>query len=576
MERLSGNIQDIGRHYGTVVVGSGYGGAIAAARLRELDTVCLLERGKELHPGEYPRTLCDALEQIQAQMPGGRHGSPTAMFDFRLDRDISVLVGCGLGGTSLINANVALRAKEPKLRSKHWPAPIRAEGEHFLDPYYQKAEAMLGSTPYRGPSLKRLDALERAARILGGHFDKPNINVTFGPSHGQYVQQHPCVLCGDCVTGCNYWAKNTVLMNYLPLAHRQGAEIFTQVTVRSVRRGGGGKWEVCYQVLGEGRELFDAPNQFVSADRVVLAAGTLGSTEILLRSARAGLEVSKRVGRHFSGNGDMLGFAYDIDRPVHGVGMGSRPPPRDDLAVGPTITGTIDLADPNRPDEAILIEDGAMPGAVGSLLPGAFALAAPAIGTPPEGSPLAPLGRRVREAGGVLQGPYRGPLDRSFAYLVMSVDDDHGKLFLQDDRLRVRWHDVASRPVFRHDNGAVARATRGLNGTYVPDPIWTGPFGHSLITVHPLGGCVMADTAEDGVVNERGQVFRSTSGPDVHENLYVADGSIVPLPLGVNPLLTISALAERICDKILHPPAPAGTGPAPASGGTSPSGHDTP
>jgi cholesterol oxidase len=476
------------------------------------------------------------------------------MFDFRLGRDISVLVGCGLGGTSLINANVALRAKTSKLTSKHWPTEIQAEGERFLDAYYDKAEAMLGSVPYPGPNLKRLDALERAAKEVRGRFHRPKINVTFDPSQSKFVRQRACVLCGDCVTGCNYWAKNTVLMNYLPLAHRRGAQIFTEVAVRSVLRGEDNKWLVSFQALGGGRELFDAPDQFVTADRVVLAAGTLGSTEILLRSRLAGLKLSDRVGRDFSGNGDLLGFAYDIDRPVHGVGMGHRPPPAEELAVGPTITGMIDLSDEHRGDEGILIQDGAMPGVVGSLLPGAFAMAAPAIGSRPPGSPLAALRRRVREAGGLLQGPYSGPLDRSFAYLVMSTDDDHGELSLVDDTLRVRWPGVADRPVFRHDNGAVARATRGLNGTYVPDPIWTGPFGHSLITVHPLGGCVMADTAEKGAVNHLGQVFSSQSGAGAYCDLYVADGSIVPLPLGVNPLLTISALAERICAHMLGVP----------------------
>ncbi len=563
MDRLSRNIQDIERHYSTVVVGSGYGGAIAAARLASKGTVCVLERGRELHPGEYPRTLCDAVDEVQAEMPGHHHGSPTAMFDFRLGRDISVLVGCGLGGTSLINANVALRAKKSKLKDAHWPAPIQLEGEHFLDAYYRKAETMLGSTPYPGPALKRLDALKRGAEIIGGRFDRPQINVTFDPSRSKFVQQRACVLCGDCVTGCNYWAKNTVLMNYLPLAHRRGARIFTQVAVRSVRRGEDGKWQVRYCALGEGRELFDAPSQFVTADRVILSGGTLGTTEILLRSAGAGLEVSDRVGQRFSGNGDLLGFAYDIDRPAHGVGMGHRPPPPEELAVGPTITGMIDLSDEQPPHDGILIEDGAMPGAVGSLLPGAFALAAPAIGSRPPAGPFAAFRRGVREAGGVLRGPYSGPLDRSFAYLVMSTDDDHGELSLGGDTLRVRWPGVADRPVFRRDNGTVARATRGLNGTYVPDPIWTGPFGHALMTVHPLGGCIMADTAEAGVVNHLGQVFCSSRGEQVYKDLYVVDGSIVPLPLGVNPLLTISALAERICAHMLGVPLGHGAPPPP-------------
>jgi cholesterol oxidase len=270
--------------------------------------------------------------------------------------------------------------------------------------------------------------------------------------------------------------------------------------------------------------------------------------------------MSKCVGHRFSGNGDLLGFAYDTGRPVHSVGMGHRPPPPEERAVGPTITGMINLDD-GHPDGGFLIEDGAMPGAVGSLLPGAFALAAPTIGTRPPGGRLAEIRRSVREGAGTLQGPYAGPLDRSFAYLVMSTDDHHGELCLQGDTVRIRWPNVADRPVFRRHNDVLVRATTALDGTYVPDPVWSGPFGHSLITVHPLGGCVMADTAEDGVVNHLGQVFRSCSGTKPYETLYIADGSIVPLPLGVNPLLTISALAERICAHMLGVPLGPGTPP---------------
>lgn len=552
MERLSRNIEDIEPDYCTVVVGSGYGGAIAAARLTEIGSVCLLERGKELHPGEYPRTLCDAVDQIQVEMPAGHRGSPTAMFDFRLGRDISVLVGCGLGGTSLINANVALEPKTSKMKDKKWPPQLRRDG--FLDPYYAKARDVLDPQQYPADRpLQRLDALERAAQTIGGKFDRAWLNVTFksGLNKAGMVDQRACVLCGDCVSGCNYWAKNTVLMNYLPLAHKDGAHIFTEAAVRSIGLGQDQKWRVLFHDLREGRQGVDAPALSVTADRVVLAAGTLGSTEILLRSRRAGLDLSKRLGERFSGNGDLLGFAYDVDQPVHGVGLGRRPPPPAESAVGPTITGTIDLRDRRRPDAGLLIEDGAMPGPVGSLLPTAFAAAAPFIGAPANRSALDSLQRRVREPVGVLQGPYRGPLDRTFAYLVMSEDDDEGRLLLRGDRLRVSWLGVADRPVVRHHNHTLAQATRGLKGTYVPDPLWTGAFGHALITVHPLGGCVMAADGYRGVVDYRGRVFTGRNRRELHRGLYVADGSIVPIPLGVNPLLTISALAEWISEQIL-------------------------
>src|SRR5215472_13764806 len=109
LERLSRPIDEMLSHYSVVVVGSGYGGAINAARIaRAGQDVCILERGKELHPGEYPRSSFSALRQVQWHTPTSNCGSRTGMFDFHVGPDMSILVGCGLGGTSLINANVAL------------------------------------------------------------------------------------------------------------------------------------------------------------------------------------------------------------------------------------------------------------------------------------------------------------------------------------------------------------------------------------------------------------------------------------------------------------------------------------
>src|SRR5207247_7392392 len=131
-------------------------------------------------------------------------------------------------------------------------------------------------------------------------------------------------LCGDCVTGRNHGAKNTTIMNYLPDADHHGAEIFTCVAVSRLERATPGGWVVHFEPLQVGRELFHAPAMFVAADVVVLGAGALGTTEILLRSRAAGLAMSKAVGTRFSGNGDVIGFAYNADQLIHGVGLGAR------------------------------------------------------------------------------------------------------------------------------------------------------------------------------------------------------------------------------------------------------------
>jgi cholesterol oxidase len=151
----------------------------------------------------------------------------------------------------------------------------------------------------------------------------------------------------------------------------------------------------------------------------------------------------------------------------------------------------------------------------------------------------------------MVDGAYRGAVRRSQTYLVMSSDDGHGQLVLDGDHVTIRWPNAGGRPPFKRDNKILARAAHGVRGTYIADPLWTAR-EHSLITVHPLGGCVMADDAADGVVDNGGRVYSGKSGTDVHKGLYVADGSIVPTALGVNPLLTISALAERACTLLMQ------------------------
>jgi len=553
MQRLSRPIDQLRDHYSAVVVGSGYGGAIAAARIaRAGRDVCVLERGRELHPGEYPNSALTGLREIQVHTPAADRGPATAMFDFHADQDITVLVGCGLGGTSLINANVALEPGDSVFADDRWPAELRDHPE-VLKPFVQTAKAMLGSNPYPAdwPEPLKLAALKRAAQGLCRERDgdavtvtRPDINVTFtaGPNAAG-VQQEACVLCGDCCSGCNYGAKNTVLMNYLPDAHAHGAHIFTEAAVRSVHRWQD-KWRVVFDALGDGRGRYDdAPSQFITADVVVLAAGTLGSTQILLRSRASGLPVSDRLGHGFSGNGDVLAFAYDTDQPVRGVGSGRRRP-GNGTVTGPAITGSIDLRNPGvNPGDELIIQEGAIPGALAAILPAVRHV----VSRYNPAEVRLPWARRLRQLAGIPLGLYRGAIDRTLTYLVMSTDDSGGRIVLKDDRVRVQWPAVAEAPAFVRNGQILNTATGALHGTPVPDPLWALTSGQSLITVHPLGGCVMADDATKGVVDHLGRVF-DPAGGGVHEGLYVCDGSVVPVALATNPLLTISALAERTAD----------------------------
>lgn len=125
-------------------------------------------------------------------------------------------------------------------------------------------------------------------------------------------------------------------------------------------------------------------------------------------------------------------------------------------------------------------------------------------------------------------------------------------MYLQEDRLRVDWPGLGLQPQFRNASEVIERLSAALGGIYIPNPIWNKLTNHNMVTGHPLGGCLMADAAERGVVNHKGQVFSGDSGDAVHVGLYVMDGSVVPTALGVNPLLTISALAERTCHAMMN------------------------
>lgn len=551
MSRLSSSIDQIKDHYEVLVVGSGYGGGIAASRLaRAGRQVCLLERGKEFRPGEYPDTEPEALLEMQSDFPAGHIGAHDGLYDFRVNKDINVFLGCGLGGTSLVNANVVLRAEPRVLDDPRWPQEIRDDLNTLVEDGYRRAIEMLRPMPLpQQINLAKLTALETSARALNEKFYRPPINVTFDEPEGGVnhvgTEQHACTLCGDCVTGCNYHAKNTTLMNYLPDARNHGAEIYTQVSVRRLARQDG-RWIVHYQLVDAGREKFDAPEMFVTADIVVLAAGTLGSTEILLRSKEAGLALSDKLGHGFTGNGDVLAFGYNNDEEINGVGFGQQSPEGRE-PVGPTITGIIDAREKTDLDAGMVIEEGAVPGALGPTLPVGLAACSAAMGVDTDSGLVDFVNEKRRELDSLVRGPYTGATRNTQTYLVMTHDDGDGRMYLEDDRLRIDWAGVGSKPIFEDANQKLEEATRPLGGTHLKDPIWSKPLKKDLITVHPLGGCAMAAGAETGVVNHKGQVFSATAGAEVYDSLYVSDGAVIPRSIGVNPLLTISALAERCC-----------------------------
>jgi len=540
MRTLAQPTDTLEAHYDAVVIGSGYGAGIAASRLARMKlSACVLERGREFLPGQFPSTLRQGMAEFQADTPLGRTGSELGLFDLRVNDDISVMVGCGLGGTSLINGNVMLKPETRVFEDAVWPEAFRAELTTTVAEGYARAARMLQPVSYPGPDLAKLAAFRTAAGALGADCTLPPINVTFEPGpDGNHagIHQPACTLCGDCCSGCNVGAKNTVAMNYLPDAVAHGAAVFTQCRVQHVERAGG-DWRVVFARLdGEGSEEELA----VSARTVVLGAGTLGSSEILLRSAEAGLDLSARTGENFSGNGDVIAFGYNNDVEINGIGIG-HPAVEGTDPVGPVIAGLIDLRKDGPLGENIVIQEGAIPSLLAPLLPGLMAGISPLFGDDTD------AGDFFEEAGqtakSIFKGAYQGAVHNTQTFLVMAHEGGGGVMSLDGGRLGLTWPDAGKRPVFELISKTLRAATAATGGTYVDNPMWSRLLGRNLISVHPLGGCCLGDTVEGGVVDHKCRVFDGAGG--VHDGLYVMDGSVLPRSLGVNPSLTISAVAER-------------------------------
>ncbi len=547
MNRLSQSHAKLKSHYEVLIVGSGYGGGVAASRLsRAGRQVCVLERGKEFTKGEYPDTAATLMKQVQTDLPHGHIGDKTALFDFRINKEMNVIVGCGLGGTSLINASINEPADPRLYEDEVWPKKIREDvNAGLLDQFRSYADEMLKPRYYPNnyPPLNKQNALEKVAQTLDAskQYRLANININFeaGTNHVG-VEQQACVNCGDCLTGCNYDAKNTLVMNYLPDARNHGADIFTELTVDYIERLSDG-WRVhIYPTSAENSR------STIDADIVILAAGTLGSTEVLLRSHGKGLSCSDCLGQRFSGNGDMVGIAYNTDQAINAVGFGKHPPGGRE-PVGPTSTAIIDAREDSELDDGMVLAGASMPGALAPLLPKALAAMAHLSGQDTDGGWQDTLGEKWRKLKSMAFGPYTGAVKHTQFYLGVSQDKSGGTMTLKNNRLRISWPGAGEDESLVKANNKMKKMTEPLGGTYIQNPIWHELTNQALLSGHPLGGCAMADNAEAGVVNHKGQVYSVTQGEEVHQGLYVMDGAVIPRSVGVNPLNVITTLAERSC-----------------------------
>jgi choline dehydrogenase-like flavoprotein len=551
-----------------VVIGSGYGGAVAALRLAQSGSkVVVFERGSEYQPGQFPHDATVALKHLRGRLPGSERvlGRASGVFEWHLGDGVVALTGNGLGGGSLINAGVVIEPTPEVFEQSAWPAALRQAAPITLRDAFDRARRTL--RPERLVAGLRTPKGARLA-ALGGGAAEPDVTVDLAT----------CTRCGDCATGCNWGAKRTLCETYLAPARDAGAEFVSSATARWIEPLGDGRWQVLLwptertgELLSGDANVLRAFERRVIARRLIVAAGTFGSTELLQRSQarHATLRFSTdELGRRFSANGDSLSFLVDGGAAVNAFGAGALPPlagAAPDFGVGPTITMMLDRrrdADglPHPLARQVLVQDGAIPATLARFTEEMLATA----------YLMKQLDRpRFRAAGPAGSDPLAaGTWGRNtHVLLAMGHDGSPGCIRWndQDGCSKAVWAgDASTNPAYVSqqavfDGLAAAGAIHlhPLTWQWLPagaDSVMSGPKPRrTVVTVHPLGGCAMSDGWQTGVVDHLGRPWKADGG--VWPNLWVLDGSIVPTSLGANPLLTITALAERTLQAITGKPA---------------------
>ncbi|MEX1237374.1 MAG: alpha/beta fold hydrolase, partial [Pseudomonadales bacterium] len=493
-----------------------------------------------------------------------------------------MLVGSGLGGTSLINANVAETPQPQVFQKPEWPHEFRNDPAPLIDEFQRVREILSVSThPQKDlPKYQALVRLTGALDAMNGvdaSVRKAQVTVMFDDKANNVgVRQRACTDCGNCVTGCNVGAKGTLDRNILPLAKSRGARIYTGVTVLTLRErpGEAYRWLLCVTPTTPLKGTVRKNTYWMLAKSVILAAGTLGSTEILLRSQELEkLPLSNRLGERFSTNGDGLIMSYGQSSPVNAIASAEQQAPDVPNKVGPTITGIVDVSVSQSAGcgAHLTLEEAAIPAAVSRLFIEALTTSAQLQRLSNRKLPKFIKANKIDPLVGS-----RLAAQHSQVLLVMGDDGAAGNLGLSkvsdgealESVIQIDFPDAQKNAALAQSNRLIKSQDRsdGLDGgQYAPNPLWevlpeaassvlSGdlPKGRAM-TVHPLGGCAMGDDVNSGVVNHEGQVFRpgAASATATYEGLYVLDGAIIPAALEVNPFLTIAALAWRNVGRIL-------------------------
>jgi len=514
--------------YDAVVIGSGFGGAITACRLAQAgQSVCLLEKGPRCQRTDFPRSPHELATGTLWDEPRGQ-----GLVEYRSFRRMDVIQGCGVGGGSLHYFNVCKQPPAAIFDAPRWPRTITLQR---LQPYYLLAKQMLDARPLQAPTGRTVPLRTQVftQAVAAYHAQAEPVDIAVYSGDATRDSQSACIYCGGCLLGCQVHAKNTLDLNYIRVAEKHGAEVFPLHRAENIEPDGTG---YTVHIVRSGPDSSQAVGVLsVNARKVVVAAGTLGSNELLLKCRdvyNTLPNLSPALGKGFSGNGDiLLAGTHYTDRVV-------------DPSSGPSITAAasftegqqqICIEDLGFPDPLLWYVNGTVPTWQRLTQSLHFAW----------GYLLSRLGRGRRSRLEV-ERLFRGGVTTGLLpYLAMGTDAADGVLTLDDHNcITLNWSHRGSMPVLRLIERHLRAISRASGGRYVQSVLWTWPL-RKLLTAHPLGGCALSASPSDGVVNELGEVWN-------YPNLYVADGSVIPTALAVNPSATISALAERIAFHMIH------------------------
>ncbi len=514
--------------YDFAVIGSGFGGSVAALRLAEKGyRVAVLEKGRDVTPEDMDA----ASRSIRSLfwMPAlGMNGFFTQDFY----RHVNIVGGVGVGGGSLVYAAVLLRPKKDFYRDRSW-SELGVDWNKELRPYYKTAEKMLGVT--ENPSLDVMDRFlkKTAARMGAGksfgatrngiYFGRPEVLSEDPYFRGKGPSRMGCHLCGECLTGCRHGSKNSLDKNYLYLAKKLGATVLPRRLVTDIVPGEDGT----YTIRSKDPLKFFGKHPDITAKKVVIAAGVLGTLKLLFRcrDVTGSLPyISRRLGTVVRTNSEAIVCALSPDREL-------------DLSRGTTISSDF------YPDDHTHITQNRFPRGYGFMK----WYSGPLVD---ENRPLA---RSLKTAAKIITGPVtmfklwfaRDWHKRVTVLTVMQNLDNRITITYRRNPLtlflfrklktkRVRGMEAPTNlPVA---NRAARELAEVMGG--VPINVIMESLLNQSTTAHILGGCHMGKSAEEGVIDTNHELFG-------HPGVYVVDGSSISANVGVNPSLTITALSER-------------------------------